>query len=80
MNDTYRPGQYKVVCDRCGFDFYSSEVVKDWDGLTVCFEDYDGRHPQDYVRGRRDVQRVPDPNPPGADVFIEAGDVTRDDL
>jgi len=42
-----------------------------WNGLVVdpaCFEI---RHPQDYVRGRKDEQAVDEPRPDHDDVFLE---------
>jgi hypothetical protein len=66
----YRSGDNYVICDRCGFKKHASEVSKDWDGLIVCREDHDGRHPQDFVRGRPDhqVAAISRPDPP--DVFL----------
>jgi hypothetical protein len=75
----YRPGDHLVVCDRCGFTIWSSEAKKTWDGLIVCPEDWEPRHPQDFVRGRDDKQSVPDPRPYPDDVFITTL-VTPDDL
>lgn len=66
----YIPGDFKRVCDRCGSIFRSSQTLKTWDGLWVCREDFESRHPQDFVRGRKDIQNVPDPRPESADVFI----------
>lgn len=40
----------------------------------VCREDFEPRHPQDFVRGRRDRQNVPDARPELADVFIGPGE------
>lgn len=50
----YRPGNHWVVCDRCGFDVRSQDAKETWDGLVVCSEDYEPRHPQDFVRGTAD--------------------------
>lgn len=65
----YRPGDWKRVCDVCGFDYYASQTRKRWDGLIVCDADFESRHPQDYVRGRKDRQNVPDPRPVPAAVY-----------
>lgn len=59
----YIPGDFKRICDRCGFVFRASQTLKTWDGLWVCREDFETRHPQDFVRGRLDIQNVPDPRP-----------------
>lgn len=68
-----RPGMYVVECDRCGREIWSDEAHKTWEGLLVCFEDWEPRHPQEYVRGKPDRQRVPNPRPQPADIFQTPG-------
>lgn len=51
----YQPGNHWVICDRCGFATRSQDARKTWDGLVVCPEDYEPRHPQDFVRARTDT-------------------------
>ena len=68
-----------MVCDRCGFTIRSSEARKTWDGLMVCAEDWEPRHPQDFVRGKDDKQSVPVARPRPTDVFITTP-ISRDDL
>ncbi len=76
----YRPGDFKRVCDVCGFVCYASETYKRWDGMIVCEPDWEPRHPQDFVRGRVDRQNVPDPRPDTTPVYLDDNDVSRDDL
>lgn len=66
----YIPGDFWRMCSRCGFQFRASETFRTWDNLYVCREDFETRHPQDFVRGRKDRQNVPDPRPEPSDVFI----------
>ena len=75
----YVPGDYLMVCDRCGFTIRSSEAKKTWDGLMVCEPCWEPRHSQDFVRGKDDKQSVPNPRPRPVDVFITTL-VSRDDL
>ena len=64
IRTTYRPGDFLRDCDRCGETVYASETKKQWDGLIVCAVGcFEERHPQDFVRGRKDRQNVPDPRP-----------------
>ncbi len=77
---TYRPGDWLVKCDRTGFTVYASDTRKEWNGLRVRKESFETRHPQDFVKGREDRQAVPDARPRPPDVFLEANDVTVDDL
>lgn len=61
---TYRPGDFYRICDRCGAKKRASETAKEWNNLMVCTDGcFEERHPQDFVRGRVDRQRVPDPRP-----------------
>lgn len=59
----YIPGDFYRICDRCGSKMRASQTSRTWDGLYVCAEDFESRHPQDFVRGRKDVQSVPDARP-----------------
>lgn len=53
----YRPGENRSCCPVCGKEYRASEYRKRWDGLWVCWKDYEERHPQDFVRGRKDDMR-----------------------
>jgi len=53
-NPGYIPGDNWVECDVCGMDIYASDSKKRWDGLIVCPDDWEVRHPQDFVRARKD--------------------------
>lgn len=78
---TYIPGNHFLICDRCGFKIRRSQARKTWDGLMVCAKRcWEPRHPLDRVKVRIDKQWVRDPRPRPADVFLEAGDVSADDL
>jgi len=80
-NECYRPGDYYVICDECGFKKRASETRQRWDKRRVCSDTcWEPRHPQDFVRGRKDRQRVPDARPEAPDTFLEANDVTGDSL
>ncbi len=59
----YRPGDHWVVCARCHFDNYASEMKKDGQhrGLWVCKKCWDPRHPQERVKGIPDPQTAPQP-------------------
>ena len=61
---SYIPGEFYRTCDRCGRKVRQSSTAKEWTGLIVCRVGcFEVRHPQDFVRGRRDRQRVNDPRP-----------------
>lgn len=67
---SYIAGDHWRICDRCGFQYRASQTFRTWDGLYVCAEDFETRHPQDFVRGRRDNQNVPNPRPVPVDTVI----------
>jgi hypothetical protein len=80
VSDLSRSGGHYVICDECGFKIRASESRKRWDGMRVCQQDWEPRHPQDFVRGRRDRQAVANARPEPVDVFLEPGDVRESDL
>jgi hypothetical protein len=80
VRNTYKAGDHLFVCQQCGFTKYGSEVRLQWNGLRVCAKCYDPRHPQEYLRGRRDDQTVPFANPPAAPHFLETNEVTPESL
>ena len=55
----YIKGDYWMVCDRCGFNYRKSNMRETWDGLWVCEDDWEPRHPQLSVKAKQDDQRVP---------------------
>ena len=75
-----RIGDYRVICDYSGFKFWASECRMTWDGYFVHEKYWEPRHPQDFVRGRKDQQRVPIARPEQTDVFLSTNEVSRDDL
>lgn len=57
--NTYKHGEWNVYCDVCGFKKKSGDVRKRWDGLYVCEEDWEPRHPMDLFRGQKDDPSTP---------------------
>lgn len=55
----YKKGDWNIRCDVCGFKFKSSEVKQRWDGLWVCRDDWEERHPSDFFRSRKEDTSVP---------------------
>lgn len=80
MTNLYVPGDFYCICDVCGFKMRASETRLRWDKLRVCHKDWEPRHPQDGVRGRRDRQAVRGARPEAPDVFLDENDVTASDL
>jgi len=70
VEERYVPGDFWRCCDVCGLKYRSSQTRKRWDGAWVCLSDYEERHPQDFVRGRKDRQSVPESRPEPTETFV----------
>lgn len=66
----YIPGDFWRIDDRCGGKFRASQTFRTWDGLYVCRDCFEIRHPQDFVRGRLDNQTVPNARPEPINTII----------
>ena len=62
-------GEHNFICDSCGKKLKSGQGRKRWDGFYVCQDDWEVRHPQDFVRARQDRISVPWTRPIN-DVFL----------
>jgi len=63
-------GNWNGICDSCGRKVKASQLRKRWDGLQVCEEDYETRHPSDFLRVQREQISVPWVRPEVTDTFI----------
>lgn len=68
---TLQLGNWNAICDVCGVKYKASQLKKRWDGLMVCEEDWESRHPQDFIRGHRESNQVPWTRPVVPDQFIQ---------
>lgn len=59
----YKPGSFYRICDRTGFAERAEHTRKQWNNIIVRERSFEERQPQDFVRGRRDDQTVPEPRP-----------------
>lgn len=64
------PGDWLAICDRCGWQYPSSRLRKDWQGLMVCEKDYETRHPQELLRVRDESVVPPWTRPEPDDDFV----------
>lgn len=67
--DTATRGDWSIICDVCGFKIKASKSKKRWDGLIVCPEDWEPRHPQDFLKIGKEDQSVPFTRTKPADTF-----------
>lgn len=75
MKRTKWPGNWKVTCDVCGFWFPSGEIKKRWDGLYVCKDDFEQRHPSTLYRYHEHPSYPAFVRKDGTDTFIQACDI-----
>lgn len=62
-------GSWNLICDICNKKIKASEAKQRWDGFIVCSEDYENRHPQDFVRAKQDQMIVPFSRPIPTEIF-----------
>jgi hypothetical protein len=67
----FRSGQWNAVCDVCGNNFKNTQLIKRWDGLMVCKDDWEIRHPQDLIRPIPSGPGLPWSRPVGSEEFVE---------
>jgi len=70
VRNDYVHGAHNKICDRTGFKIKSTEARQEWNGSVVRRQDWEARHPQDYVRGVKDLQSVSDPRPGAPDINL----------
>lgn len=66
----FKKGVWNVICDVCGVQYKSDEVLKRWDGMIVCKSDFEVRHPLDFIRSITEHSDIPFTRPEGADSFV----------
>lgn len=76
MGNLYRPGGFYRLCDITGFKVRAERTKKQWNNYIVREKSWEPRNAQDFVRGRRDDQTVPDPrirpDPTFVDIYANA--------
>jgi hypothetical protein len=77
MQNYLKLGDWNVICDSCGRKFKASTMRKRWDGLFVCHEDFEYKHPQLSLKVQGDKQQVPIPRPESTDTFLEFCDIWK---
>ena len=71
----YDKGDWIADCDVCGRKYKASQLIKRWDGLMCCEDDWEIRQPQDFVRGVADTQIAPWLRPEPQNQFIYFCDI-----
>ncbi len=58
-NDYFVSGEWNVVCPQCGFHFKSGQLRKRWDGIRVCQQCWEPRHPLDLIKSPPPEKPIP---------------------
>ena len=61
----FATGKYsQAICDRCGYQYPYLDLKKEWNGLFVCSECFEPKHPQlDPPYSRPDPEALQNPRP-----------------
>lgn len=70
MQNHLRLGSWNLICDICGQKKKAEDIKRRWDNYLVCKDDWERRHPSDFLRVSKEKGYVPfsfrEPN----DVFV----------
>lgn len=66
----YEKGSWNIIDDVSGQKIKASKVRLRWDGLYTTKENWEPRHPQEFLRARSDDTSVPYSRPLSADSFV----------
>lgn len=77
---SYDGPEQQAICQRSGFKYPISQLVREWTGLLVHRRFVDKRNPQDFVRAAKEnpPPRIASPEP--ANTFIVGNGPTQTDL
>tara|TARA_Y100001938_G_C8037220_1_gene404025 strand:+ start:142 stop:471 length:330 start_codon:yes stop_codon:yes gene_type:complete len=73
---SFAVGRYsQAICDRCGFAVKYLELKQEWNGLRVCDECFEPKHPQlEPPYASADAEALEDPRPQvNLPMTVEAG-------
>jgi hypothetical protein len=70
MQNYFKAGTWNAICSICGKLVKSDQIVKRWDGLLVCRDDFEVRHSLDFIRARPEKGNVPFTAPEPEDTFV----------
>jgi len=69
-------GDYRALCQRCGFKYWASEMSQEWNGLYVCKKCWEPRHPMDFQRAKKEDTGLPWSSPDDNEATLTITDVT----
>lgn len=67
----YKPGTWNCICAVCGIQVKSDAILKRWDGVLVCKDDFEVRHSLDFLRVKTERGSIPFTAPEPTDAFVD---------
>lgn len=67
----WKSGEWYIICDVCGHKIRANESRERWDGFRVCKDDWETRHPMDFLKSRTDKITPAFIRPQPTDTFVE---------
>lgn len=58
MQSYYEPKTWNAICQVCGAKKKATVLQRRWDGLMVCQDDFETRHPSDLIRAPKEQSRI----------------------
>lgn len=80
MRNYLKLGDWNAVCKVCAFKFKASQLMLRWDGVRVCKDCYEERHPSDLYRYTGHESAPPWTSPEPTDVFTDVSGVITTEL
>ena len=71
MSTYFKKGAFNAICDICGRKYKSNQMKERWDGMMVCRQDFESRHPMDFFKARIEDLSIPWNRHEQSDVFVD---------
>lgn len=76
MRNFWKRGSWNALCDVCGFKYKSHTLKKRWDGMMVCGDCFETRHPIDFFKVVPEDLKIPWSRREPTDVFVDLNPYT----
>lgn len=76
MQNYFKSGSWNCICMLCGVQFKAEDMLKRWDGMLVCKDDWEPRHSLDFLRATPERGTVPFTAPEPTDQFVTVNYLT----
>lgn len=77
MQNYFKSGSWNCICMLCGVQYKAEDMLKRWDGMLVCKNDWEPRHSLDFLRATPERGTVPFVAPEPTDQFVAIPYITN---